>query len=456
MKSDHPNEDFFRYLRLIVAEYRLGRQDASFKHFAHLLANTDERDVEYALKRLLGDVFWPKGGAAEVWWAVLRRRSPREEVQATLHKVDGLLGGKITGEDLAALLEEAEQALARVKDEDGWKRMRWLEGLAETCLAAGRPELARPFLWRAGRPCPTGEPLIRLGDLLAEEKRWREAAEAYGRAWEKDRQQAPPLYLRGWTLARAGREREGHQLTERAHWMPLGSAEDRYRLAQELSRRGLAGAARRERELAVRLGWCEDRVPVVIGGPEPWSVDSAVNPPTGDAPSPQELGQAVVRCERVMLEYVGGSNALDRQASFYLGIPHRAHFYRARVLLADGRVEEALQEARLCLAFLPGDLEMPTWLVPELEKRGRQKEADELFGRVFTLYDRLCKDYPRWAEGHNSLAWLAARCRRRLDAGLEHSRQAVRLAPGNTVYLGTLAEVHFQRGETKQALELIK
>jgi tetratricopeptide (TPR) repeat protein len=68
---------------------------------------------------------------------------------------------------------------------------------------------------------------------------------------------------------------------------------------------------------------------------------------------------------------------------------------------------------------------------------------------------QLCKDFPRSGELHNQLAWLSARCRRELDAGLDHAGQAAKLAPKNAGYLDTLAELHFQRGDQKRALEII-
>src|SRR5207248_7350672 len=80
----------------------------------------------------------------------------------------------------------------------------------------------------------------------------------------------------------------------------------------------------------------------------------------------------------------------------------------------------------------------------------------ELFAKTFAAHQALCKDYPRCAWAHNGLAWLAARCRRQLDAALSHARQAVGLAPDHAGYLDTLAEVQFQRGERDEALRLMR
>ena len=451
VKAEYPGE----YSCLVVAEYQLGLKDQAFQHLAHILAKKGEGDIDLLLEEV--DLFRAGSDAAVVGWGILRRKSPKEPPEITLRKLEDLLEGKTTGENFAALLKEAELAATQVEDEG--RRARWLGGVAQICRAAGRGDLAQQYGKKAAAQSRSAEPLVCLGDLLADQKRWQEAAAAYGQAWEKDRQQALPLYLRGWALTQASQEKEGRELMERAHWLPLGNAEARYKLARKLSRRGLAEAARRERELAFRLGWSERDLPLVLGflgESDPWPMDYALSLDMEDARPPQELRRIAARCERVLLDSVRESNCLSRTASFYLSGPHRVHFLRARAFVAEGRVKEALEEVQLCLAFLPGDIEMPVCLVPELEKRGRKREADELFGRVFGFYEQLCKDYPRWAEGHNSLAWLAARCGRRLDEALAHSLRAVQLEPRSAAYLATLAEVHFQRGDRARALELIK
>src|SRR5205814_1219867 len=89
---------------------------------------------------------------------------------------------------------------------------------------------------------------------------------------------------------------------------------------------------------------------------------------------------------------------------------------------------------------------------PALEKLGRKKEADDLFGHCRALHERLCREYPKSAREHNSLAWLSACCRRELDQGLEHAQKAVALAPDSAGYHDTLGEVHFQRGDKDKAL----
>jgi tetratricopeptide (TPR) repeat protein len=110
----------------------------------------------------------------------------------------------------------------------------------------------------------------------------------------------------------------------------------------------------------------------------------------------------------------------------------------------------------MCLDALPGDINVPVALLPELEKRGRKKEAADLFEQYWGVHESFCKDDPQSAWGHNNLAWLGARCRRNLDEALKHAQTATELAPDYAGYLDTLAEVHFQRGEKEKALEVMK
>ena len=150
------------------------------------------------------------------------------------------------------------------------------------------------------------------------------------------------------------------------------------------------------------------------------------------------------------------TNTFFTDTTAYWNVPHRVHFLRARGLMAAGRVEEALKEIQICLTILPADIETPILLVPALEKVGRKQDAAELFNKVFTNIEQYCADFPRWAEAHNMLAWLSARCRRQLDAALTHAQTAAKLVPQSASYLDTLAEVHFQRGDQSRAIALMR
>ena len=131
-------------------------------------------------------------------------------------------------------------------------------------------------------------------------------------------------------------------------------------------------------------------------------------------------------------------------------------FVPHRTLPDAGKIDQALQEAETCLLLKPGDGDVVAYLLPGLEKAGRQKEADALYARVLSVHEKVLSDYPRSPAAHNALAWTMARCRRSLDKALEHAQKTVELDPDNPAGLATLAEVHFQRGDKAKAIELIK
>jgi tetratricopeptide (TPR) repeat protein len=285
---------------------------------------------------------------------------------------------------------------------------------------------------------------LRLADFLAEKKRWKDAAQWYNQAWENDRKQAVPLYLRGWCLTRLGRDKEGQLLIDRAHWLPLGNDLARFQLAEALDKHGLTEAADRERDFILRTGAFQSV-----------AVTNVQNRIEAQALAHKDFLQAAGCCDRVMLAVLQTGAAFVKTRS-YLFVPFTAHRHRARAFLASGKIEEAKREIQLCLADLPSDTDLPILLLPELEKAGQKKDADELFSRVFDMHVKLCTEYPRCGWGHNALAWVAARCRRQLDQALEHANKAVEISPDNAGFLDTLAEVHFQRGEKDQAIPLMK
>jgi tetratricopeptide (TPR) repeat protein len=117
---------------------------------------------------------------------------------------------------------------------------------------------------------------------------------------------------------------------------------------------------------------------------------------------------------------------------------------------------ELMKTVRLWEAVLPEDPTMPLLLLPRLQKWGKAEQADALWAKAFAAQQQVCDRSPQSAEAHNNLAWLCAITRRQLETGLVHAQKAVALAPKTAAYLDTLAEVEFQLGRPKHALELIK
>ncbi len=87
-----------------------------------------------------------------------------------------------------------------------------------------------------------------------------------------------------------------------------------------------------------------------------------------------------------------------------------------------------------------------------LEKAGCKKAADELFDKTAAVLTRVCETFPESALHQNNLAWMSAKCRRKLDDALRRAQRAVALRPESVGYRDTLAEVHFARGDREEAI----
>ena len=134
-------------------------------------------------------------------------------------------------------------------------------------------------------------------------------------------------------------------------------------------------------------------------------------------------------------------------------MPHLIHKARALGLLAKGDVDKAVEEVRLSHRATPGNAKFVEDIIPQLEKADRKKDADELFEKSYALLKDVCGDFPNSALHHNNLAWMSARCGRRLKEALKYSQKAVELEPDNAGYIDTLGEVFFRLGQRDNAIE---
>ncbi len=393
---------------------------------------------------VFGKLFPKAPLAAETWWRYLRLQQPAAPMRETVARLPALLDKRLAGAEGQALLQAAAPV---ARAQPAAEAERWLLGLGEACQAAGLADEARRLYEEAVGKADGAAAGLKLGDLHAEAGRWADAAAAYERTWRRDIKQPLPLWLAGWAKARAG-QADGRTLMERAHALLLGHEDQRTPFAEELMKRsalgpGPAEAARQERRLLLRLG-----------GPGSHAARSAEGVLSGDPLAYPDRLAAADASQRFLLRMLR-TNAYFRRNEGYLVVLYRLHDNRARGLLARGDVEGALHAAETAQAVLPGSVGLAAHLVPELVKRSRTAEADRIYAAAAEAQDKLCRDYPDGPLFHNERAWLAARGRRDLDAALGHARKAAELAPRQGGYHDTLAEVYFQRGETRRALEEI-
>jgi predicted Zn-dependent protease len=426
--------DFSWYETLIEAEARVGLRDEALGHAAKVLAVSNDQGWR---PRLFAHLFPNEAETAEGLFqaAAQKRADPAVALRLTRDLLEGKAPEKAVADLIDGLDEAAKQPNARLDDLDRWRR-----ALAEAALKAKQEDLARQCLEKAG----SGPALMRLGDLAADKKEWDKAADLYWRAWEKsaEAERALPtaLYLSGWALAKAGKEADGKKRMELAHWVPLGDDRARIAFLRGLAERGRFEAVSREGELLRRLS-------------KPGSVEAAegVRRLALDALDRKDYLAAADAQERSLLVCLHAFLSYS-QPTAYVGVPAFVHRLRATGLATAGKFDDALREADAALAILPGDTTVPIAVVPELDKAGKKKEADELFGKCLAAQEKVCKDYPDCAGAHNNAAWLSACCRRELEKAQEHALKAVALTPDAAGCHDTLAEVCFQRGDKDKAL----
>ena len=114
---------------------------------------------------------------------MLRQKSPDDKPATTLKKVAAIIrkepypAGK--DETIEQLIRFGEDRAASLDPEE---RERWVVTLGEGALAAGKEDLALGLWERHVKTTASAPVLMRLGNVLAEKKRWPEAADRYKQA----------------------------------------------------------------------------------------------------------------------------------------------------------------------------------------------------------------------------------------------------------------------------------
>jgi tetratricopeptide (TPR) repeat protein len=328
-------------------------------------------------------------------------------------------------------------------------RAAWLELLARACREMGEEKQAAALDDKAMTSGPSASQAVRVGDRLREAKQWAKAATAYGQAWQSKRiglspnspmplaENAPALFLRGWSLVRSGKEAEGRRLMRVAKFVPLGNAWSRLALADAMEKVGMRKEAREERLLTARLGsdsgsfeYSDGGGPVLLGAKN-WAA-------------------AEMTYVSETLALLTGSSRQGPDYSLFRDAEVPA-LVRIRETMAAGRVDEAIKALREWMRKMPASSSVLMMFMHPLDKLGRKKEADELFQIAFKALRERCRRDPKDAVMRNTLAWVCAVSARELDAALTYAKEATKLRPNDSSLLDTLAEVHFQRGEFDKA-----
>jgi tetratricopeptide (TPR) repeat protein len=317
------------------------------------------------------------------------------------------------------------------------KKASWFRALAEIQLIHGAEDKAVETLDEVAEN--SSEAAMRSAELKFAKQDYQAAEQAFSLVLKLKPNDTSALYLRGWVKQKLGQAAEGQAEIDRARLMPLAVVAEISQLAESLKRNGLADEAVGEFRRVLRLGEFKS-----------WAVNNAAKQ-IGNTISGHDRGQAAQQWQRLLF------SGFKRDSRFtaiegYLQLSHLVHKTRARGLLDQGQPFEASREILAALAAIPNDISLAEDLVPLMDELGLKNEANLLFDQVYFANKKILGDFPQSPMHLNNLAWVSARCDRRLEDALPLARKANELRPQTASYLDTLGEVLFRMGRREEAI----
>jgi tetratricopeptide (TPR) repeat protein len=428
----------FAVVNVAKAEFDLGIVEQAEQHIGEAIELSGYAPV---FRTLL-----PRNnGPAERWYARLSELQPNEPKANIVRMVRQLLSSvyrpRMADDVWNRTIDEAAVAIETMPEP---QRANWWRMLAEACVVRGERDRAIGMLKNAASAeTTTGYAhWLRIGDLHAGANDWKAAAEAYYEAWNLDRRQALALHLHGHALTKTGEQEKGGKLIRQALLLPLGDLNLRHTVATGLKERNLRRLAEVEFDLETRLSLFQD-FNVLLAGQELAQLRGIREP------------AATMNYWQLMIARVIELGAtIERDGT--LRLPQNIHRLRFLDLIQQKKYDELGAEMERVQQFVPHDGDLVMGALGRLLKIDRKAEADAAFDRGYQALENIVNDFPNAAIYHNNLAWVAARCARRLDDALKHAQKAVELTPDHAGHIDTLAEVHFQRGDRAEAIKLEK
>lgn len=426
------NSEGVQLRQIAEAELRAKMVDEAFEHAAQAF----DKDRNAASITLL---FANHPTSAKTWWDIYVALEPNDTTGQRLARVRKLFYQQKNHADVITQISETHARILAL-DANNVSRTKWLQAIGETYAMHQDSEHARQCFESIAEE--HGPAAIRLADMLAKQEEWIAASNWYQSAWQQDHQPFT-LYMYGEMLSKAGADDVGNESKQLARLIPLAGASRYDALASPLAQRGLADVAQQECELLRRCStWSDLQMFHAIAA---LSQAAAADDPLRAAAYSE---QRMLNCLQELWHFTDQSS--------YVRIPLEVHRDRAKGLLKQHQLFEAVDELRMCQQIWRGDLNIPENFVPQLDEAGLTVAADELFNRAYELIDETCTIFPNSALHHNNAAWLAAKCQRRLDDALVHVNRAIELVPNDAQYIDTQGEVYFQQGQTDLAIACAK
>ena len=479
-------------LNLVKGEVRSGFPDTA----AELLGRAQEKydtSGDSSGPRYTGQdpyeiLFDADADAAIYWWNVLLQSRPKDDGAKRMVAIRRLLAGKLPAAEVKQLLAEAAK-FKPLASEGGDRRYvqsattvtpyRKAIGLAAAQRAVGDTAAAvatltayANLLSMSHKPFAPGEEILpdqRFGDrapggrqwvfgvdesfrlwldlseLLIARKKPKEAAAALLAGWRLTPENGLLLYFSGKALLLAGDEKEGKRRVALSHEVTLANTRYRGRFLEELVNRGEPPADIRAERDAARLSvWLTEG-----------NTGNVWNQIARASSTLKDFAEAAAANHRAIHYVLRTQGVTYVEGYAYVNVLATVRGYEARQLLADGKFPAALAAAREAMALLPTHTELVAGMVLGLEKAGRKADAEALFRQTWDAFGQVIQEHPDTAWARHSAAWLAAGCRRELDAALAYSKKAVELEPDLKAHRSGLAETNFRKGNRAAAVELM-
>ncbi len=391
-------------------------------------------------------VLFPKQAPEAIrWWNYLTGGQSETDPTDRLARIRGIVERSWARDELIAAADEAEKYVPADSPED---HAEWLIAIGQLRLDANDTGGAKRCFEKATKANRSAETLVRLADFHWNRRQWKAAADAYETAIALAAEQPPEsyahlLYLQGYASTKAGDEGQGNCLMAAARQLPLGNARVRHALAETLGQRDLAKEAVHQWNVILQTGEFNE-----------WALNDAAKQ-LGNTLSGKDGLRAANYWQRLLIS-CAKRNANLVKADGYLKLIQLIHRLRARGLLENGDSDQAVREIWLAHTAMPGDVPLVCDLIPQLDAAGLRAEADRLFEATYAHLLLAGKNHPHAASLLNNAAWMAATCNRRLDDAQSLAQRATELSPDNPVYLDTLAEAYFRRGDREKAAGLAR
>lgn len=426
---------------IIDTEGRLEIKTQAMQHAVDLMSLTDA-NAQALLRVAAGSVFPKQRSEAVVWAQILMKEYPNDTPKSRLDRLAAILEGKTPAKEVLDLVRRNIQ----ITDDSGrLTPVQMRLGLADTCQRLSDLDLAVQCL-EAPAGSDTEMSILNLiaAEYLRKAKKWKEAAAKYGAFAKAQPYRAVGYYFQGYALAQAGQKEEGKKLMDQANLMALADDEARMDLARALGDLEQPDQVRAQRQWLIRAG-------EVFG----LNRARACMQEALSAKARKDFAAEVNLIEQYRLELALPHIVVNTE-SVYARTMRDVHLAKMQLAVAAGNLDQALAEGQLAGKAMPQDPDVAINLWAPLIKAGKKEQAQKLYDDVWNYYEAILKENPLAPSLLNSQAWLAARCRTNLDEALKLAKRAVSLRPDTTAFMDTLAEVQFQLGHTKEAIELMK